>query len=100
MTYLASPEAATVWAKLGGFTSPNKNVKLSSYSDPLQRRTAGALANASTFRFDLSDLQPAAFGGGAARACGSCSRTSSRIRKNVNGIAASLEKSAAAAYKK
>ena len=63
MTYLAgAPDAATVWAKLGGFTSPNKNVKLSSYSDPLQRRTAAALANATVFRFDMSDLQPAAFG--------------------------------------
>ena len=32
------------------------------YPDEITRTTAGALAEAETFRFDLSDLQPAAFG--------------------------------------
>ena len=62
-TYLATPAAATIWAKRGGFSSPNKNVPASAYTDPLNRATAIALAHAKTFRFDLSDLQPAAFGG-------------------------------------
>lgn len=100
MTYLASAPAATVWAKLGGFTSPNKNVSLSSYSDPLQRRTAAALANAVTFRFDMSDLQPAAFGATAGQGEWKLFQDFVSNPKNVNGIAASLEKSAAAAYKK
>jgi ABC-type glycerol-3-phosphate transport system substrate-binding protein len=100
MTYLASPEAATVWAKLGGFTSPNKNVSLSSYSDPLQRRTAAALANAAVFRFDMSDLQPAAFGATAGQGEWKLFQDFVSNPKNVNGIAAQLEAAAAAAYKK
>ena len=100
MTYLATPAAATVWAKLGGFTSPNKNVSLSSYSDPLQRRTAAALANAVTFRFDMSDLQPAAFGATAGQGEWKLFQDFVSNPKNVNGVAAALEKAAAAAYKK
>ncbi len=60
--YLASPEAGEIWAKRGGFSSPNKNVKPSVYPDDITRTTATALAKATTFRFDLSDLAPAAFG--------------------------------------
>ena len=37
ITYLASPEAATIWAKLGGFSSPNKGVPASAYPDALTR---------------------------------------------------------------
>ena len=51
--------------KRGGFSSPNKNVDASVYPDEITRTTASALADAETFRFDLSDLQPAAFGGTA-----------------------------------
>jgi alpha-glucoside transport system substrate-binding protein len=61
--YLATPEAAEIWAKLGGFSSPNKNVDPSVYPDEILRTTASALAEAETFRFDLSDLTPSAFGG-------------------------------------
>ena len=43
ITYLASPEAATIWAKLGGFSSPNKGVPASAYPDALQRSAATAL---------------------------------------------------------
>src|ERR671936_1108129 len=61
--YLAGPEAGTIWAKRGGFSSPNKNVPASAYPDAITRTTAGALAKASTFRFDMSDLAPSQFGG-------------------------------------
>jgi alpha-glucoside transport system substrate-binding protein len=60
--YLATPEAAEIWAAMGGFSSANRNVDPSVYSDELTQRTATALAEVETFRFDLSDLQPAAFG--------------------------------------
>ena len=63
LEYLTTTEAAEIWAKLGGFSSPNKNLDWSVYPDEITRTTAGALAEAETFRFDLSDLQPAAFGG-------------------------------------
>jgi alpha-glucoside transport system substrate-binding protein len=63
LEYLTTPEAAEIWAKRGGFSSPNKNLDTSVYPDEITKATAGALAEAETFRFDLSDLQPAAFGG-------------------------------------
>ena len=82
MTYLATPAAATVWAKRGGFSSPNKNVKLTAYSGrrcSVGRRPRSQMRT--IFRFDMSDLQPAAFGGTPVRASGSCSRTSCRTRR-------------------
>jgi ABC-type glycerol-3-phosphate transport system substrate-binding protein len=100
ISYLATAEAATIWAKKGGFSSPNKNVAASAYSDPLNRSTATALAHAKIFRFDLSDLQPAAFGGTVGQGEFKIFQDFLKDPKNVNGIAASLEKSAAAAYKK
>jgi alpha-glucoside transport system substrate-binding protein len=62
--YLASPQAAAAWAAQGGFVSPNINLDLSVYPDPISRSIArSTLEVGSNFRFDLSDLQPAAFGG-------------------------------------
>jgi alpha-glucoside transport system substrate-binding protein len=94
--YLATPEAATIWAKRGGFSSPNKNVDLSVYPDDITRTTAGALAKASTFRFDMSDLAPAKFGGDAEF---TDLQNFLKNPSDVNGAAAKLEKDAAAAYK-
>jgi alpha-glucoside transport system substrate-binding protein len=63
LEYLTTTEAAEIWAKRGGFSSPNKNLDVDVYPDEITKTTAGALAEAETFRFDLSELQPAAFGG-------------------------------------
>ncbi|WP_416444506.1 ABC transporter substrate-binding protein [Leucobacter sp. HNU] len=63
MQYLASPEAATVWVELGGFTSPNSKVDTAKYPDETSKQIAEALTGAKTFRFDMSDLAPSAFGG-------------------------------------
>ena len=60
--FLATPEAAEVWAAKGGFASPNTNVDTSVYPDDLSQRNATQIAEAETFRFDLSDLVPAEFG--------------------------------------
>ncbi|MCZ9347993.1 extracellular solute-binding protein, partial [Streptomyces sp. TRM76130] len=63
-TFLASPDAATVQAKLGGYLSPNKNVDASAYPNDVQRKMAEALiAAGDDFRFDMSDQAPQAFGG-------------------------------------
>src|ERR1019366_9086594 len=35
--YLAGPEGATIWAHLGGFASPNNQVKTSAYPDPVSQ---------------------------------------------------------------
>ena len=71
--YLATPEAAEIWAERGGFSSPNKNVDPEVYPDEILKTTATALAEAETFRFDLSDLTPSA---SAATPCSRSSRTS------------------------
>ena len=99
--YLATPQAATIWAKRGGgYSSPNRNVPASAYQDALSRKTATALAKATLFRFDLSDLQPAAFGATAGQGMWKLFQDFLQSTKNVNGIAAKLEAAAAKAYKK
>jgi alpha-glucoside transport system substrate-binding protein len=100
VSYLASSEAATIWAKRGGFSSPNKKVPASAYSDSLTRKTATALANAKTLRFDLSDLEPAAFGGTAGQGEWKLFQDFVQNPKNVDGIASQLESAAAKAFKK
>ena len=61
--FLASPEAAQVWAAQGGFISPNVDVNLGVYPDALSRSLARQVIEAgSNFRFDLSDQLPAGFG--------------------------------------
>ena len=62
ITFLTTPEAAEAWASRGGFLSPNKNLDASVYPDDITRQIATDLAEADTFRFDLSDLTPPAFG--------------------------------------
>src|SRR5699024_9074815 len=60
--FLASAEAAEIWAAEGGFASPNQNVDLDVYPDDITRKSAEGLVEADVFRFDLSDLQPSEFG--------------------------------------
>jgi alpha-glucoside transport system substrate-binding protein len=95
LEYLATPEAAEIWVKRGGFSSPSKEVDENAYPDPILRRSAVALAQAETFRFDLSDLTPSAFGGDA------MFRELQDFMKNpddVDGAAQQLEAEAAKAY--
>jgi alpha-glucoside transport system substrate-binding protein len=96
--YLATPAAATIWAKRGGFTSPNKRVKASAYKDPLNRKTALAFALAKIFRFDMSDLQPAAFGSTVGQGEWKIFQDFLQNPKDVNGAASALEASAKKAY--
>jgi alpha-glucoside transport system substrate-binding protein len=100
VTYLAGRAAATIAAKYApGFSSPNKNVPASAYSDPLNRATAIALSHAKTFRFDLSDLAPSAFGGTVGQGEFKLFQDFLKNPSNVDGIASELEAAAKAAYK-
>jgi ABC-type glycerol-3-phosphate transport system substrate-binding protein len=64
LRFLATPEAAALWAREGGFVSPNLDLDLAVYPDDISRSVARRLLEAGDeFHFDLSDLQPAAFGG-------------------------------------
>ncbi len=100
LSYFATPRAATVWARQGGFSSPNKRVKGSAYRDPITRRAAVTLARAKITRFDLSDLQPSAFGGTVGQGLFKLFQDFLRNPRNVNGIASQMERAAAAAYRR
>jgi alpha-glucoside transport system substrate-binding protein len=97
--YLLSPEAAQIWVKRGGFSSPNKNVPANAYPDDITRTTATAIASADTFRFDMSDLAPASFGGTPGQGEWKILADFLKNPKDVDGTAAALEKSAAKAFK-
>jgi alpha-glucoside transport system substrate-binding protein len=66
-TYLSSAEWATLKvAEGGGWVSANSGVPLDTYSDPIAELSAQYLTNQEgTFRFDASDLMPAAVGAGS-----------------------------------
>jgi alpha-glucoside transport system substrate-binding protein len=96
--YLASPEAAEIWAAKGGFATLNKNVDTSVYPDDITKETAGALASVETFRFDLSDLQPAEFGGTVGQGLFKLFQDFLQNPSNVDGIAQQMESAAKQAY--
>jgi alpha-glucoside transport system substrate-binding protein len=96
--FLATPEAADVWAARGGFSSPNRGVSESTYPDEITRTVATALADAETFRFDMSDLAPAAFGGTPGQGEWKLMQDFASNPSDVNGAAAKLEAAAARAF--
>jgi alpha-glucoside transport system substrate-binding protein len=63
MQFLATSEAASIWAGQGGFVSPNREVELSDYPDDTMRQIADELVGAENLRFDMSDLMQGALGG-------------------------------------
>ncbi|WP_327721530.1 ABC transporter substrate-binding protein [Streptomyces sp. NBC_00490] len=100
LEYLASPEAAAVWAKTGGFLSPNKGLDLASYGDDVTRTTAKSLiAAGDSVRFDMSDQAPAAFGGTKGAGEWKILQDFLRDPSDPKKTAAQLETAAAKAYK-
>jgi alpha-glucoside transport system substrate-binding protein len=62
--YFSSPAYGTERAKLGGWTSANSGIALSSYSDPVLKVVAQSLqAKKGAIVFDASDLMPTAVNG-------------------------------------
>jgi len=97
--YLATPEAAEVWAAEGGFISPNNQVDVSVYPDDVTRRAAEALIEAGdSVRYDLSDLQPTEFGATTGQGIWGILIDFLRNPDDVNGTAEALEKAANQAY--
>ena len=99
ITYLASPEASTIWANRGGFTATTGKVPLSAYSDALTRASAKGLKTSTATRFDLSDLEPPAFGATTGEGEWKILQDFLKNPKNVNGTASALESAAAKAFK-
>jgi ABC-type glycerol-3-phosphate transport system substrate-binding protein len=97
--YLATPEAAEIWAGRGGFSSANENLDPNVYPDAITKTTASAIAEADEFRFDLSDLQPSEFGSTEGQGLWKLFQDFVNNPDDVDGIAQQMEKAAAAAYK-
>ncbi|MFJ8533046.1 ABC transporter substrate-binding protein [Streptomyces sp. NPDC093591] len=98
-TWLASPDAATIQAKLGGYLSPNKNVDNSAYPNDVQRKIAKALIDSGDdFRFDMSDQAPQAFGGTPGKGEWKALQDFLKNPSDIAGTQRKLEADAAAAY--
>ncbi len=63
--FLKLPLANEVWMAQTGFLTPHLGVNSEVYTDPTVRAMNNILLNATTFRFDGSDLMPGAIGTGA-----------------------------------
>jgi hypothetical protein len=103
LEYLTTVDAAEIWAKRGGFSSPNKDLDPSIYPDEITRTVASDLANAAkenTFRFDMSDLQPAAFGGTPGQGLFKAFTDFVAKPDNIDQITQQMEASAKKAYQK
>ncbi|MFF9273519.1 ABC transporter substrate-binding protein [Streptomyces griseosporeus] len=97
--WLASPDAATIQAKLGGYLSPNKNVPNDAYPNPVQQKIAKALIDSGDdFRFDMSDQAPQSFGGTPGKGEWKDLQDFLKNPTDVAGAQRKLEADAAAAY--
>ncbi|MFR9797237.1 ABC transporter substrate-binding protein [Streptomyces sp. MS06] len=97
--FLASPDAATIQAKLGGYLSPNRNVPISAYPNQVQQTIAKSLiASGDDFRFDMSDQAPQAFGGTPGKGEWKDLQDFLKNPSDVAGTQRRLEADAAAAY--
>jgi alpha-glucoside transport system substrate-binding protein len=98
--YLATPQAAEIWAKLGGFSSPNKNVPGSVYLDPIGRKAALAMAKSPVVRYDMSDQAPAEFGSTVGQGEWQIFINFLKNPSDVSGTQQALETAAAKAFGK
>ncbi len=96
--YLTTPEAAQIWAERGGFISLNKNLDPSVFPDEITAAIASAPIEAEAFRFDLSDLQPAEFGGTVGQGLFKEFQDFLANPSDIDGITQQMEDDAAAAY--
>jgi alpha-glucoside transport system substrate-binding protein len=100
LEYLASAEGGSVWAKLPGYLSPNRNVSPDNYPDPLTKQLAQTIISAGeSVRYDMSDLSPSAFGGTDGKGEWKDLQDFLRNPTDVKGTQKKLEDDAAKAWK-
>ncbi|MEV7237085.1 extracellular solute-binding protein [Streptomyces sp. NPDC051020] len=100
LTWLASADAAKIWAEQGGFISPNKSLDTAAYPNEVQRTMAKALiAAGDAVRFDMSDQAPQSFGGTPGKGEWKTLQDFLKNPKDLAGTQATLESDAAKAYK-
>ncbi|MFK7745809.1 MAG: ABC transporter substrate-binding protein [Roseobacter sp.] len=63
--FLKLPVSHELWMTQGGFLTPHKGVNTATYESDSLRAQGDILLNATTFRFDASDLMPGEIGAGA-----------------------------------
>jgi alpha-glucoside transport system substrate-binding protein len=97
LRFLATPQAGEIWARGGGFISPNHNVPLRDYPDAISRQLAARVADASTVGFGISDQEPPAFGSDPAQGMWAIFQQFLAHPQNVDGITRELQAGATAA---
>lgn len=65
LKFLRSPIAHEVWMAQSGFLTPFKGANLDAYANESLKKQGQILLNATTFRFDGSDLMPGKIGAGS-----------------------------------
>ncbi len=65
IAYLQDPRSHEIWMARKGFLTPHKGVNPDAFGDPTLRKMNDILLNATTFRFDGSDLMPGGVGAGS-----------------------------------
>jgi alpha-glucoside transport system substrate-binding protein len=65
MQYFATGASVEGWVKAGGAISPHKDSQLSWYTNIVDRKVAEVIQNATSVRFDGSDLMPGQVGAGS-----------------------------------
>jgi alpha-glucoside transport system substrate-binding protein len=96
--FLASPAAAEVWARKGGYLSPNRNVDASVYPNATVRAMARNLVESRNLYFDLSDLQPPAFGATDGQGAWKIFQEFLADPSDIDGTAQELEDAASQAF--
>jgi ABC-type glycerol-3-phosphate transport system substrate-binding protein len=98
--FLATAPAAAAWAKVGGFATGNHNLSTAVYPDAIDKANQAAVASAKAVVFDMSDEQPASFGGTTGQGEWGLFQNFLQNPTDVSGIQKKLEAAAATAYKK
>ncbi|MDF5752516.1 ABC transporter substrate-binding protein [Spongiactinospora sp. TRM90649] len=100
LAYLASAEGGSVWAKLPGYLSPNRNVSPDNYPTDLAKTLGQTIIDAGeSVRYDMSDLAPSAFGGTDGKGEWKLLQDFLRNPSDAKSIQSKLEAEAAKAWK-
>lgn len=65
LQYMSTGEGVKAWLAQGGTLGPQKDIDISWYADPVDKKAAEIAAAATTVRFDASDQMPGAVGAGS-----------------------------------
>jgi alpha-glucoside transport system substrate-binding protein len=65
MEYFTTPQSASGWLETGGALAAHQTATPDMYGVDLERGIAELVAQATSFRFDASDLMPGVVGGGS-----------------------------------